>query len=482
MARETAAEETYDLVILGSGSTAFAAAIRAAELGRTAVMTESRTLGGTCVNRGCLPSKNLIEGARIYWEAHHPRYPGLSPRGMDLDYKELIRQKDDVVHDYRDKKYQSIVHDSDRIKVFSGHAAFTRDGAVEVDGQRLVGRQYLIATGSRPAVPPIAGLDTVPYLTSDLLTSGESQELWELPKSLIIVGGGYIALELGQMFQRFGTAVTILERSDRVLPGYEPEVSQAVGEILEGEGLRIVTQVTARHVSHDGVSVTIVGELPGGEQRFEAERLLVAAGRIPNTDGIGLEHVGAKTDERSAVVVNEFLQTTAPHVWAAGDVIGRQANNHMATPVGAHDGVIAASNALNGEKRSVDHAVIPRTIFTDPPVAVVGLTDEEANQRGFRCNCGTVPMRIVPRAGAIRDTRGLIKMVLDWESKRVLGVSMIGRDAGEVIHEAAMALRFKATVYDFIDMVHVYPTMAEALKIAALSFFKDVEKLSCCAE
>ena len=482
MARTPASVESYDLVILGSGSTAFAAAIRAAELGKTAAMTESRTLGGTCVNRGCLPSKNMIEAARIYWEAHHPRYPGLRPRGMDLNFKELVRQKDGVIHDYRDKKYQSIVHDSDRIKVYTGRAAFTRDGAVEINGRRLVGRQYLIATGSRPVVPPIEGLDAVPYLTSDLLTSEESQELWELPQSLVIVGGGYIALELGQMFQRFGTAVTILERSDRVLPGYEPEVSQIIKEILGEEGVKLMTGVTVRGVSRDGEAVTVTGEMDGGERTFKAERLLIAAGRVPNTDGIGLEHVGVKTDGRGAIVVNKVLATTAPAIWAAGDVIGAHTDSQMATPVGAHDGVIAALNALNGEKRTVDHTVVPRTIFTDPQVAVVGLTDEEANQRGFRCNCGTVPMRIVPRAGAIRDTRGLIKMVLDWGSKRVLGVSMVGRDAGEVIHEAAMALRFKATVYDFIDMVHVYPTMSEALKIAALSFFKDVERLSCCAE
>lgn len=482
MVSKTAAEGTYDLVILGSGSTAFAAAIRAAELGKTAVMTESRVLGGTCVNRGCLPSKNLIEAARIYWEARYPRYPGLSPRGMDLNFKELIHQKDAVIRDYRDKKYRSIVHDSDRIKVLTGHAAFTQDRTVEVAGRRLVGRHYLVATGSRPAVPPIEGLDKVAYLTSDLLTSEESQELVDLPKSLVIVGGGYIALELGQMFHRLGTAVTILERSERVLPGYEPEVSLAIREVLEDEGVKIITGITVRRVSHDGATVTVVGETHGGERRFTAERLLVAAGRVPNTDGIGLENVGVKTDERGAIVVNELLATMAPNIWAAGDVIGAHTDSQMATPVGAHDGVIAASNALNGEKRSVDHTVIPRTIFTDPPVAVVGLNDEEANQRGFRCNCGTVPMRIVPRAGAVRDTRGLIKMVLDWDSKRVLGISMVGRDAGEVIHEAAMAMRFKATVYDFMDMVHVYPTMAEALKIAALSFFKDVEKLSCCAE
>jgi len=482
MAKTPASTESYDLVILGSGSTAFAAAIRAAELGKTAVMTENRTLGGTCVNRGCLPSKNLIEAARIYWEGTQPRYPGLRSKGMEIDFRELIRQKDEVIHDYRDKKYQSIITDADRIKVYTGHAAFIAPDAVEVDGRRLTGKHFLIATGSRPVVPSIEGLGEVPYLTSDLLTSDEPMELWDLPGSLVIAGGGYIALELGQMFQRFGTAVTILEQSERILPRYEPEVSAALTEILQEEGVSITTGTAVRRVEREGNRVTVIGEHNGREARFHGERLLIATGRRANTDGIGLERVGVRTDGQGFLVVDEYLQTNVPHVWAAGDVIGRHTGGQAATPVGAHDGVIAAANALNGENRRVDHSVIPRTIFTDPQVAVVGLTEEETIQHGFRCNCGTVPMRIVPRAGAVRDPRGLIKMVLDWETKRVLGVSMVGRDAGEVIHEAAMALRFKATVHDFIDMVHVYPTMAEALKIAALSFFKDVERLSCCAE
>jgi mercuric reductase len=474
--------DSYDLVILGSGSTAFAAAIRAAELGRTAVMTEDRMLGGTCVNRGCLPSKNLIEAARLYWDAHLPRYPGLLPRGMDLDFEALIRQKDDVIHHYRGKKYQSIVADSDRIAVLEGHAAFAPDGAVVVDGHRINGTHYLIATGSRPLLPDIEGLDEVPYLTSDLLTSDETQELWALPKSLVIVGGGYIALELGQMFHRFGTHVTILERGPRVLSGNEPEISLAIAEILQAEGVTIATEVTVQRVRNDKDGVVVEAVREGEAAQFHAQQLLVATGRAPNSDRIGLEHTNVKTDARGFVVVDEFLRTTAPNVWAAGDVIGRHAGSQLATPVGAHDGVIASVNALSEEGRRVDHTVIPRTIFTDPQVAVVGLTDEEANARGHRCTCRTVLMSVVPRAEIVRDTRGLIKMVLDAETKKLLGVSMVGRDAGEVIHEAAMALRFGATVYDLIDMVHVYPTMAEALKIVALSYFKDVEKLSCCAE
>ncbi len=475
-------DERFDLVILGSGSTAFAAALRAAELGKTAVMTESRALGGTCVNRGCLPSKNLIEAARIYWEAQHPRFPGLAPAKLGLNFRELVGGKDEVVKAYRGKKYQSIVSDNDKIKVVEGNARFIDPHRVQVDGRSLVGEQLLIATGARPSVPRIPGLEQVPYLTSDLLASGEPVELVDQPRSLVVLGGGYIALELGQLFQRLGTRVTLLQRSERILSDYEPEVSIALHEALSGEGLDIRSGTTIVGVEYDGEAVTVTYERDGERQTVRAEKLLVATGREPNTNGIGLERVGVALDERGFVKVDELLRTNLSHVWAAGDVIGNSMASQMATPVGAHDGVIAASNALNGEKRKVDHAVVPRTIFTDPQVGVVGLTDEEANARGYSCSCNTVPMRVVPRAGAVRDERGIIKMVLERDSGKVLGVSMVGRDAGEVIHEAAMGLGFGATVHDFIGQIHVYPTMAEALKIVALSFFKDVEKMSCCAE
>jgi mercuric reductase len=474
--------ERFDLLILGAGSSAFAAALRAAELGKTAAMTESRRLGGTCVNRGCLPSKNLIEAARIVWQAQHPRYPGLRPAKIEVEFKALVHQKDAVVHDYRDRKYSSIIEDADQIKVYRGHAELVSDHAIAVDGRVLEGEHLLIATGTRPAIPPIEGLDQVPFLTSDLLTADEPQELFDLPRSLVIIGGGYIALELGQMFHRFGSEVTILERSRTILDHYEPEVGQAVTDLFRDEGVNLVTGLQALRVFQEGGDTVVIGEQGGVEQRFRAERPLVASGRRPNTDDIGLEKAGVATDAQGFVVVNDVLQTNVPHIWAAGDVIGRHAGSQLATPVGAHDGVIAASNALNGARRKVDHTVIPRTVFTDPQVAVVGLTDAEANRRGYHCACNTIPMEFVPRAGAVRDTRGLIKMVIEAETGRVLGVSMVGRDAGEVIHEAAMGLRLGATVHDFIDMIHVYPTMSEALKLVALSFFKDVARMSCCAE
>lgn len=474
--------DSYDLVILGSGSTAFAAALKAAELGKTAAMTEWRTVGGTCVNRGCLPSKDLIAAARIYWDAQHPRFPGLGGKKLDLDFRTLIAGKDEVIHDYRAKKYESVLSDSERISIVQGRAAFVDPHTIQVEGRRLRGDQVLIATGSRPAVPAIPGLDQVPYLTSELLTSDEPMELREQPRSLVVVGGGFVGLELAQLFHRLGSTVTLLQRSARILPEYEPEVSIALRSALAGEGLDIRTGTTVRGVRRDGEGLTVLVEIGGRAGEVHAERLLVATGRVPNTEDLGLDRAGVRTDERGFVAVDGELRTNVAHIWAAGDVIGSHTGAQMATPVGAHDGNIAAGNALGGRRRTADHAVIPRAIFTEPQVAMVGLTDEEANRRGFACRCNTIPLHVVPRAGAIRDERGIVKIVMERDSGKVLGVSMVGSDASEVIHEAAMAMRFGATVHDLIDMVHVYPTMAEALKIAALSFFKDVSKMSCCAE
>jgi mercuric reductase len=474
--------ERFDLVILGSGSTAFAAALRAQELGKTSVMTEERTIGGTCVNRGCLPSKNLIEAARLLHDAKNPRYPGLAPCDLGLDFKALIAQKDEVIHGYRKKKYESLVGGQFRME--QGHVAFVDAHTVEVNGKRLTGEKVLIATGSRPVLPGIEGLSDVPYLTSDLLTNDEPLEMTDLPRSLVIVGGGYIGLELGQMFRRLGSEVTILERNAQLLAhGYEPEVGQAIGAVFEAEGVRVVTDATVQRVRSENGGVVATIRVGNAVRDVRAERLLIATGRRPNTDAIAIEKAGVALDRGGAVAVNEYLQTNISHIYAAGDVIGRETGSQMATPVGSHDGGIAALNALSGEAlRAVDHRVIPRAIFTDPQVGIVGLTEAEAIARGHTCWCNSVPMSVVPRAGAIRDTRGFIKMVADANTNEVLGVSMVGNSAGEVIHEAAMALRFRAKLHDFIDLLHVYPTMAEALKIVAISRYKDPAKLSCCAE
>jgi mercuric reductase len=473
----------YDLVVLGSGSTAFAAALRAQELGKTIVMTEERTTGGTCVNRGCLPSKNLIEAAKLIHDARHPRYPGLMPAEIGLDFGKLIEQKDKTIQDYRRKKYESLI--GDQVTIEKGHVEFVNSHTVQVDSRWITGEKILIATGSRPVVPNIVGLRDVPYLTSDLLTNDdEPMKLGELPRSLIILGAGYIALELGQMFHRFGTEVTLLQRSARLLAhGYEPELGEAIREVFENEGIEVITRAAARSVRQDGMEVILSVEIGNQTRELRAGKLLVATGRCPNSDRIAIEKAGVELGNAGQVRVDELLRTNVPHIFAGGDVIGREVGSQMATPVGSQDGSIAAHNAFaGGEPRRVNHRVIPRTIFTDPQIGIVGMTEGEAISAGHDCWCNTVPMSLVPRAGAIRDTRGLIKMVADARTEEVLGVAMVGNSAGEVIHEAAMGLRFHARIHDFIELLHVYPTMAEALKIAALSRRKDPAKLPCCTE
>lgn len=474
----------FDLVILGSGSTAFAAALSAQEMGKTAVMVERRTIGGTCVNRGCLPSKNLIEAAKLVHDARNPRFPGLvtDGQGLQIDFRELISQKDDIVLGYRKKKYDGLL--SGQVGVVEGEARLVDPHTVAVNGRHLTGERILIATGSRPSIPEFAGLDGVPYLTSDLLTHGEDQELTDLPPSLLIIGGGYIALELGQMFARFGTKVTIVNRNRQVLArGYEPEVGREISKAFEDEGIAVHNEATVSQVRKTNSGIEVDVRIGGGVKTLEASHVLIATGRRPNSDGIGLEAAGVKVTKRGEVVVDAELRTAVPHVFAAGDVIGSQHGSQMATPVGARQGVIAAHNALSQEPaRRFDGRVIPRAIFTDPPVGVVGMTEAEAIDAGNRCWCRPLPVSLVPRAGATRETRGVIRMVANADTGEVLGVSMVGAAAHEVIHEAAMAMRFRATLSDFVDLLHIYPTMAETLKIAAIARTKDPAKLSCCAE
>ncbi|PSO97190.1 MAG: mercury(II) reductase [Cyanobacteria bacterium QS_9_48_30] len=445
-------------------------------------MTEERIPGGTCVNRGCLPSKNLIEAAKLLYDAKNPRYPGISPTNLELDFQALIKQKDDVIAGYRNKKYESLLGTGFYIE--QGHAEFVDAHTVQVGEKQLSGENILIATGSRPVLPSIEGLESVPYFTSDLLTSNESMELTECPHSLLIIGGGYIALELGQMFHRFGTEVTILERSQQVLAhGYEPEAGQTIGTIFQEEGIQIITQASVSSVRQETNAVVVTVSMGDSTQEFRAEKLLITTGRRPNTDNINIEKSGVLLGEKGEVQVDEYLKTNVSHIFAAGDVIGSEISSQMATPVGSQDGGIVAHNALSDQnQRSVNHRVIPRAIFTDPQIGIVGMTEKEAIAAGHRCWCRAIPMSLVPRAGAIRDTKGVIKMVADAETDEVLGVTMVGNSAAEIIHEVAMGMRFHAKLYDFIDLIHIYPTMAEALKIAAISRYKDPAKLSCCAE
>jgi mercuric reductase len=322
----------------------------------------------------------------------------------------------------------------------------------------------------------------VDYLTSDLLDADEAVRLTELPESLILIGGGYVAVELAQMFSRLGSRVTLAQRSNRLLTGYEPELGETLKRVFATEGIEVLTETRGERAWGDEREVCLDIVRSDERRTLRAERLLVATGRIPNTEDLALHRAGVRTDEDGFVVVDAELRTSQPNIWAAGDVIGRQHGSQMATPVGARQGRIVAENAFAEAHRKFDGTLVPRAIFTDPPIGIVGLTEAEVKAKHYPAVSATTPIEYVPRAGAIHKTEGFVKFIASTIDERVLGVHVIGESAPEIIHEAAMGMRFRATLPDFIDLIHVYPTMSEALKIGAQAFSRDVSKLSCCAE
>ncbi len=463
----------FDLVILGSGSAAFGAALKGVDYGAKVAMVERGTIGGTCVNVGCVPSKNLLRAGEIRYYDTNREFPGIRPGRTTLEFRRIIEQKDQIVRGLRKEKYSDVLKSLPSTKLYRGKARFISKTRVKVDGINLDGKKFVIATGSSPQIIPIPGVEKVDYITNV-----EALSLREKPSSMVIIGGRALGLEFAQMYAHMGTQVTVLQRSERIIPEEEPEISDALGHYLEEEGIRIRTGVQAQRVYQKNGEKTVVGSVNGRVFEASGERLLMATGRKPNTDDLGLEFVGVQLRGDGAVKVNREMQTTASHVWAAGDVIGEP----MLETIAAKEGATAAENALRGSRKKIDFLAVPRAVFTSPQVASVGLTDKEANEKGYECACRTVEMSKVPKAVTIRETRGLIKMVAENRTGRILGVHILAENAADIIHEGVLAVKYKLTVDDIIDTVHVFPTMAESVKLAATSFRKNLDKLSCCAE
>ena len=459
----------YDVVILGSGSTAAAAAKVARELDKTVLITEERLLGGTCLNYGCVPSKFLIEAAKAYYTMKRPRFYGIECVESKLAFEDLIQQKGEIVRQYREKKRDTI-YDDEGIKLVRGHAVFADETTIEVDGKRYKGEKILIATGSRPLIPEIDGLETTGYLTSDLLTVDEPGELKTLPESLVIVGGGYIAIELGQMFARFGTKVTMIERSARLLShGYEPEVGEIIQRVLEEEGLELVLNATVESVEKSKTSDYRISVKVGGKSKeFRAEQLLIATGRQPNADHIHTERAGVKIAKDGYVEVDEHFRTSTENIYACGDVIGPELGNQMATPVGVMDAKMAIHNAFSEiGGQTPDRRVVPRAIFSEPEIATVGLTAEKARARGYSIQIRSIPLTWVPRAVMMQHTDGLVKIISDAENDELLGATIVGPSAGDLAQQIALGMRLNARLSDFSDSLYVYPSLSESLKFAA---------------
>ena len=470
-AEERGDENRPDLMVIGGGSAGFAGAIKAAELGFEVIMVEEGTMGGTCVNIGCVPSKTLIRSVEQYHLAGQKPFRGVHTASNSIDWPEVIAQKDELVSELRKAKYENVLAAYPQIKYIEGHARMKNEG-VDIDGQAYFPRKVVIATGAKPWAPPIPGLNEAGYLTSTT-----AMELKQLPKSMIVLGGNAVGLELAQVFARAGTEVTILEVLPQIAPGTDGQISAALVEYLEAEGLKVMTGFQTQEVVRDNGGYVLKGSLNGREVTFQAEQLLVATGRRPTTARLSLEEAGVEMGSRGEIIVNETLQTSNPNVYAAGDVTGQDQFVYVA----AYAAGLAAENALTKAGRIYDTEYIPRVIFTDPQVAAAGLTEDQAREKEYEVKVSTLPMEHVPHAIAARDTRGLVKLVTDAATDRLLGAHIVAPGAGEMIQVAVLALRFGLKVSELRDTIFPYLTNSEAIKLAVLSFNKEVAMLSCCA-
>jgi mercuric reductase len=462
----------YDLMTIGGGSASFAAAVKAAELGAKVAIVEKSTIGGTCVNIGCVPSKTLIKAAEICYHSAYPKFEGLTACPPPSDWQRVVRQKNELVATLREGKYVHVAETYSNITIIKGEAKLLGGRKVAVNGKTYSPGKILVATGSHPWAPPIPGLEEAGYIDST-----QALDLGALPESLMIIGGGAIGLEFAQLFARFGVKVMVLEGGPHVVMAEEPEVGDALVKYIEGEKVRICANVNIKKVERTDGEYHVHAEINGANEICRAQQLMVAIGRRPTTSGFGLEEAEVKLGNKGEVVVNEHLQTNNPDIYAAGDCIG----DPMYVYVAAYAGGIAAENALKGAGKVFDLFALPRVTFTDPQVASVGLTEAQAKGRGLKVDTPVLDLKNVPRALASRDTRGLIKLVAEKETGRLLGAHVLAAEAGEVIQEATLAIRFGLTVQDLVETFHPYLTMVEGLKLAALTFKKDVAKLSCCA-
>jgi mercuric reductase len=464
--------ESLHVVIIGSGAAAMAAALKATERHARVTLVERSTIGGTCVNVGCVPSKIFIRAAHIaQLRRASPFDLGIEALKPAIFREKLLEQQQCRVEELRHAKYEAILEAHPEITLIRGEAHFQDPNTLNVlthEGQKIVlpFDRCLIATGAKAFIPPIPGLADTPYWTSDEALSAE-----KVPQSLAVLGSSAVALELAQAYSRLGSNVTILARHSLLLRE-DPLLGEELKAIFVSEGLTVKENVKTNSVVWDGdqfILATNQGEVL-------AERLLIATGRRPNTETLELAKAGVQVNQDASIVVDPFLQTTAPKIWAAGDCAELPQFVYVAASAGTH----VALN-MTGEKIPLDLSILPTVVFTEPQVATVGLTEAEAVRQGFEVDSRVLKLENVPRALAHFDSRGFIKMVVEASSGRILGVQCLAPEAGEFINVASLAIRFRLSAQDLGSFLFPYLTMAESLKLTAQTFSKDVTQLSCCA-
>ena len=469
-------QNQFDLIIIGGGSAAFSAAIKAEGLGLTTLMVNAGLdFGGTCVNVGCVPSKNLIRAAETVRLATHSNFKGIKPKGADIDFTQTIKDKKALVASLQQQKYMDVVSDFENLIMRTGWAELVDNKTILVDGKdTYTATNILMATGATTNIPNIEGLNEVGYLTNVTLF-----DLEEKPESLTIMGAGYIGLEIAMAYNRLGVKVRIIEFTDRPLRSQTKDITDVLVEQMKSEGIEILPNFRAFKFEKKGNDTIIHCNCPDGSttQIVEKGHIVVATGTKPNTSKLGLENIGLKLTESGHIIVNEKMETNISNIYAAGDVTITPAFVYTA----ATEGSTAVHNAFSSTKTSIDYSSLPWVVFTDPQIAGAGIDENEAEKKEIPFEVSKLDLIHVPRALAAQDTRGFIKLIRNTETDKLIGARVVAPEGGELIQQLSMAIKFGITVKDLAESFYPYLTLGESVKLAAITFGKDVSKLSCCA-
>jgi pyruvate/2-oxoglutarate dehydrogenase complex dihydrolipoamide dehydrogenase (E3) component len=448
----------YDAVVIGTGQGGKPLAGALAAAGHRTAIVEREHVGGSCVNVGCTPTKTMVASARAAYTARRASDYGVETGPVDVDMAVVRRRKRDIVEQFRGGSEKSL-NNTEGVDLILGDARFVGPKELEVglngDGSlRLTADRVFINTGTRPSMPPVEGLEDVPALDSTTI-----MELDTVPNHLVVLGGGYVGLEFGQMFQRFGSEVTIVQRRDQLLPREDADVAEAVTDVLREDGIEVLLGSDARRAESNGAGgIKLRVGTPDGERDLAGSHLLVATGRVPNTDTLGLEYAGVEADARGFVTANDRLETSAEGVWVLGDVKGGPAFTHISYD----DFRIVRENLLDGGDASIEGRVVPYTVYTDPQLGRVGLTEEEARRAGYEVKVAKMPMKRVARAMEVEETRGLMKVVVDAESNRILGAAILGIEGGELMSMIHIAMLGDLPFTVLRDAPFAHPTLAES--------------------
>jgi pyruvate/2-oxoglutarate dehydrogenase complex dihydrolipoamide dehydrogenase (E3) component len=443
----------FDAIIIGSGQAGNPLSFRLTDLGWRVALIEMAEVGGTCVNTGCTPTKTMVHRAQIAHYARNAARWGVHAENVSADLKTIVAQKDKLVHSFRSRREEGIAN-RPNLQLFRGRARFVNSHQVQVGDALLESDKIFINTGGRARIPKIAGLDAV-----DFLTNQNIMDLTTIPEHLIVLGGGYIGLEFGQMFRRFGSRVTLIHAPDQIIPREDPEVANELQKILEAEGIKFYLGTRAMRAEQKGNSISIFVQGPAGASTVTGSHLLVAIGRQPNTDDLGLERAGVETDKAGFIKVNCRLETNVPGIWALGDVNGGPQFTHISY----NDFQIVDANLTQGKNPSTEHRILLSALFTDPQLACVGITEQQARAGGYKLKIGSIPMSRVARAIERDETSGMMKVIVDASNDLILGASILSVEGGEIIHILYTLMLGRLPYTLLKGAIYIHPTLAEGL-------------------